>query len=141
MTSPTVHLCNGFLTSKSASLQKVIKTNLTNLSWMCVYRHVYCATPISLCPYSRTAVRSDACWLITLGVSQGVSLRDFQLASGCPVEKVTLWEVVLYLTSRELFKLTSVSQKTKFFALTGNRTSDCIAPRAYSRHGFNGRFI
>ena len=36
---------------------------------------------------------------LKLSLSQGASLGDFLLAPACPIEKVTLWEGFLYLTS------------------------------------------
>ena len=50
----------------------------------------------------KTAVKSGAesgLLSLRLSVSQGASLGDFLLASACPVEKVTLWEGFLYLTT------------------------------------------
>jgi len=52
--------------------------------------------------HDKTPVRGDAkigLLGLRLSVSQGASLRDFQLAPACPIEKVTLWEGLLYLTS------------------------------------------
>ena len=49
-----------------------------------------------------TGVRSGAeigLVSLRLGVSHGASLGDFLLAPACPIEKVTLWEGFLYLTS------------------------------------------
>jgi len=51
---------------------------------------------------SRCPVRSGAeigLLNLRLSVSQGASLGDFLLAPACPIEKVTLWEGFLYLTS------------------------------------------
>jgi len=52
--------------------------------------------------YDRAIVRSGAeigLLSLTLSVSQGASLGDFLHAPACPIEKVTLWEGFLYLTS------------------------------------------
>jgi len=72
----------------------------------------------SFCPFSyfhdRTAVRSGAeivLLRLRLNVSQGASLGDFLLAPVCPMEKVTLWEGLLYLTSG------FVSGESSFYAL------------------------
>jgi len=72
-----------------------------------------------------TTVRSGAeIGLLSLrqSVSQGASLGDFLLAPACPIEKVTLWEGVLYLTSGS--KTDEGVAKNKVFARTGNRTQD-----------------
>jgi len=56
----------------------------------------------SSCLHDRAIVRKGAeigLLSLRLSVSQGASLGDFLLAPACPIEKVTLWEGFLYLTS------------------------------------------
>jgi len=53
---------------------------------------------------------------LRLGVAQGTSLGDLLLAPACPIEKVVLWEDLLYLTSRS--ETDRVVAKDKVFART-----------------------
>jgi len=72
-----------------------------------------------------TTVRSGAeigFLSLRLSVSQGASLGDFLLAPPCPVEKVTLWEGFLYLTSGS--EADEGVATDKVFVRTGNRTRD-----------------
>jgi len=77
---------------------------------------MYCSSYL----HDRATVRSGAeIGLLSLrpSVSQGASLEGFLLAPACPIEKVTLWEGFLYLTSRSE---TDATAKDKVFARTGN---------------------
>ena len=49
--------------------------------------------------------------ILSLSVSQGVSLGDFLLAPVCPIEKITLWEGFLYLTLGSETTLLFISMK------------------------------
>ena len=69
----------------------------------------------------RCTVRSGAeIGLLRLIVFQGASLGDFLLAPACSIEKVTLWEGFLCLTSGS--ETDEGVAKGKVFARTGNLT-------------------
>ena len=73
--------------------------------------------------HDRAAVRTRAeigLLSLRLSFSQGASLGDFLLAPACPIDKVTLWEGFLYLTSGS--ETDEGVAKDKVFARTGNRT-------------------
>ena len=67
---------------------------------------------------------------LRLSVSQGSSLGDFLLAPACPIEKVTLWEGSLYLTSGS--ETDEGVAKDKVFARTVNRTQGSGSKAQYA---------
>ena len=69
---------------------------------------------------------------LRLSISQGASLGDFLLAPACPIEKVSLWEGFLYLTSGS--ETDEGVAEDEFYARTGNRTRDSWSKPQYAIH-------
>jgi len=77
--------------------------------------------PLSSYLHDRTAVRKDvkiSLLNLRLSVSQGALLGDFLLAHACSIEKITLWEGLLYLKSGS--ETDEGVAKDDIFAWTGN---------------------
>ena len=96
--------------------------------------HIHCYTIFSYL-HDRAIVRGGAeigLLSLRLSVSQGESLGDFLFATACPIERVTLWEGFLYLTSGS--ETDECVTKDKVSVRTGNLTRDSGSKAQYAIH-------